>query len=165
MPPKEQSPRRGSTSSRPEGPPSKSTSTHPLITFVNSQDPKSRSAIQRHTAHHSNAQRRDARIQSLRSNRPRLLEWHRRPSAEVDALSVSSPQTSVSSASVSPAPTLRVALSAPSEILRESTHTSISNQELAAALPPRSTSEEQPGLLASDLSDAMVGSRKCDAPS
>lgn len=74
-----------------------------LITFVDSQDPNSRSTIQRHTAHHSNAQRRDARLQSLRStNRPRILRWSRRQSADV--LPVTSPASSHSSSSISPLP-------------------------------------------------------------
>lgn len=74
--PSRQAPRR-STSQPAERP--RGRAARPLITFVDSQDPNSRSAIQRHTAFHSNQQRRDARLQSLRNtSRPRLLEWQRR---------------------------------------------------------------------------------------
>lgn len=118
MPPKDQISRRSSTSgsSLSEGQTRRQPSVRQLITFVDSQDPNSRSAIQRHTAHHSNAQRRNARLQSLRSTRPRLLEWQRRPSAEVDALCVTSPQSSTSSTSLSPAPGLYATLSAPEDV-------------------------------------------------
>lgn len=83
-----------------------SRNTTQLITFVDSQDQNSRSIIQRHTAHHSNAQRRDARLRSLSSNRPRVLEWQRRSSTEVESLFVTSPPSSTNSASASPAPAL-----------------------------------------------------------
>lgn len=120
MPPKETSSRQSSsTSSRSEGQPRRSSTTRQLITFVDSQDPNSRSTIQRHTAHHSNAQRRDARLQSLRSNRPRLLEWQRRPSVEGDTITITSPSSSRSSASISPAPILSTTAAAPSDISPE----------------------------------------------
>ncbi len=54
-----------------------------VIEFIDSQDPNVKSAIQRHTAYHSAAQRREARIQSLRRGRQsRFLEWGRRQGAE-----------------------------------------------------------------------------------
>lgn len=73
-----------------------------VIEFVNSQDPNVRSAIQRHTAYHSAAQRRDARSRLLgRSSQSRYLEWGRRPSrGDADTTTTSS----ASSASISPAP-------------------------------------------------------------
>lgn len=73
-----------------------------LIEFVNSQDPNVRSAIQRHTAYHSAAQRRDARSRLLRrSSQSRYLEWGRRPPrGDADTTTTSS----ASSASISPAP-------------------------------------------------------------
>lgn len=73
------------------------------ITFVDSQDPNSRSTIQRHTAHHSNAQRRQARLEILRRDRPRVLEWTRRANS-ADVLSVTSASSSASSSSISPLP-------------------------------------------------------------
>lgn len=79
-----------------------------MITFVDSQDPRSRSAIQRHTAFHSNAQRRDARLQSLRStSRPRVLEWQRRPQ---DGVMAATSTSASSSSSASPMPATRRAL-------------------------------------------------------
>lgn len=140
MPPKDQSSRRNSSSSRSEGQSQRAAAGRQLITFVDSQDPNSRSAIQRHTAHHSNAQRRDARLRSLRSNRPRLLEWQRRPSAETDALSVTSPHSSTSSTSVSPAPGLRAPLSAPGSISTDLTNApALSPEEITP--PPQSAME------------------------
>lgn len=54
-----------------------------IIEFVDSQDPNVKSAIQRHTAYHSAAQRRDARLRSLRrGSQSRFLEWSRRPVSE-----------------------------------------------------------------------------------
>jgi hypothetical protein len=68
---------RGSGSARrPQGPGN-------IIEFVDSQDPNVKSAIQRHTAYHSAAQRREARLRSLRrGTQPRYLEWGRRPVSE-----------------------------------------------------------------------------------
>ena len=54
-----------------------------VIEFVDSQSPNVKSAIQRHTAYHSAAQRRDARLRSLqRGSQSRYLEWGRRPVSE-----------------------------------------------------------------------------------
>jgi hypothetical protein len=72
------------------------------IEFVDSQAPNVRSAIQRHTAYHSAAQRREARSRRLRqATQPRYLEWSRRqpPDREVAEQSTSSR----SSVSISPA--------------------------------------------------------------
>ena len=67
-----------------------------VIEFVDSQDPNVKSAIQRHTAYHSAAQRRDARLRSLRrGNQSRYLEWGRRPGPEV--MAPASPSSSASS--------------------------------------------------------------------
>ena len=79
--------------------------THPCqnITFVDSQDPNRRSAIQRHTAVHSNAQRRDARLQTLRGrSRPRFLEWQRRDDSIGPLNSPPSSTSSTSKSSISP---------------------------------------------------------------
>lgn len=122
MPPKEQSSRKSTTPSRSERASRRPTTARPSLTFVNSQDPNSRSTIQRHTARHSNAQRRIARLQSLRgsSSRPRLLEWQRRrPSVEGDTISTTSGQSSASSLTISPAPGLRGPASAPGDISSE----------------------------------------------
>lgn len=71
-----------------------------IIEFVNSDDPNVRSTIQRHTAYHSAAQRRDARSRLLRrSSQSRYLEWGRRlPRTDTDTNTTSS----ASSASISP---------------------------------------------------------------
>ncbi|EXJ95980.1 hypothetical protein A1O1_01105 [Capronia coronata CBS 617.96] len=89
--------RRGSGSRRPN-----------LIEFVDSQDPNVRSAIQRHTAYHSAAQRRDARSRLLRrSSQTRYLEWGRRPSQTTEVTPATSSTSSASSVSRSPAPLAR----------------------------------------------------------
>lgn len=76
-----------------------------IIEFINSQDPNVRSAIQRHTAYHSAAQRREARSRLLRrSSQTRYLEWTRRPRTETDFATSSA--SSASSVSMSPAPSL-----------------------------------------------------------
>ena len=75
------------------------------IEFVDSQDPNVRSAIQRHTAYHSAAQRRDARSRLLRrSSQSRYLEWGRRPRLDTDVTTSSA--SSASSVSISPAPSM-----------------------------------------------------------
>ena len=55
-----------------------------VFEFVDSHNPKVKSVIQRHTAYHQAAQRREARLQSLRrgSSQSRYLEWGRRQSPE-----------------------------------------------------------------------------------
>lgn len=71
-----------------------------IIEFVNSDDPNVRSAIQRHTAYHSAAQRRDARSRLLRRpSQNRYLEWGRRPPRPDTETATTS---SASSASISP---------------------------------------------------------------
>lgn len=56
-----------------------------MIQFVDSEDPEIKSTIQRHTAYHSAAQRRDARLQSLRQGaQSRYLEWGRREQGSSD---------------------------------------------------------------------------------
>ncbi|KAJ9605100.1 hypothetical protein H2200_010490 [Cladophialophora chaetospira] len=75
-----------------------------IIEFVDSQDPNVRSAIQRHTAYHSAAQRREARSRLLRrSSQTRYLDWTRRPRTDTDIATSSA--SSASSVSISPAPT------------------------------------------------------------
>lgn len=76
------------------------------IEFVNSQDPNVRSAIQRHTAYHSAAQRRDARTRYLqRPGQSRFLPWGRRPGRGHSEQPTSS-ASSVSSLSISPVPSI-----------------------------------------------------------
>ena len=65
MSPSDSAARRISGSTRADSQSRRNSTTRQLITFVDSQDPNSRSAIQRHTAHHSNAQRRDAWLHPL----------------------------------------------------------------------------------------------------
>ena len=80
-------------------------SRHNLIEFVDNQDPNVRSAIQRHTAYHSAAQRRDARSRLLRrSSQNRYLEWGRRPRLGPNVTTSSA--SSASSVSISPAPSM-----------------------------------------------------------
>lgn len=68
-----------------------------MVAFVDSQDPNARSAIQRHTAYHSAAQRRYLRSRLLRrSSSFRLFEWSRRPSQDARTSSTSSTPTSTS---------------------------------------------------------------------
>lgn len=157
MPPKDQLSRRSSTSgsSRSEGQAQRPPSTRQLITFVDSQDPNSRSAIQRHTAHHSNAQRRNARLQSLRSTRPRLLEWQRRPSAETVALGVTSPQSSTRSTSLSPAAGLHATLSAPGDISTELSNAPASSPERLTP-PSQSLAQSGPSIDVRVLDDATI---------
>ena len=69
-----------------------------IIEFVDSQDPNVKSAIQRHTAYHSAAQRREARLQSLRrGNQLRYLDWGSRQGTE--SAQPMSPESSSSSLS------------------------------------------------------------------
>lgn len=73
-----------------------------IIEFVDSQDPNVKSAIQRHTAYHSAAQRREAKIQSLRrGSQSRYLEWGRRPGPDALTDSRSSSENSLSNVSPS----------------------------------------------------------------
>ncbi|KAI1622486.1 hypothetical protein EDD37DRAFT_651760 [Exophiala viscosa] len=89
--------------SRREGRRSPSTRPPNLVEFVDSQDPNVRSAIQRHTAYHSAAQRRDARSRLLRrSSQSRYLEWGRRPPMLENELTTSSTSSANSSLSISP---------------------------------------------------------------
>ena len=84
------SPRRSRPASRPPSrPSSRASSARPrqgpanIIEFVDSQDPNVKSAIQRHTAYHSAAQRREARMQSLRrGTQSSYLDWGRRQETE-----------------------------------------------------------------------------------
>lgn len=161
MPPKNQVPRRSSANPRLEGQPIRRGTTSQLITFVDSQDPNSRSAIQRHTAHHSNAQRRDARLRSLRSNRPRLLEWQRRLSTDTDAASNTSPQDSTTSTSPSPAPPMRTNLSAPSSISTEVTKADAVDPDRDRATVPPVQQADQPTDDEPFLSDELTNNCKC----
>ena len=99
---RENSPNLGSTSRGSSRGPSRASRHEPrpsranVIEFVDSQDPNVKSAIQRHTAYHSAAQRRDARLRSLRrGNQSRYLEWGRRSGPEV--VPPASPSSSASS--------------------------------------------------------------------
>lgn len=154
MPPREDPASRSNSSSRADQQPLRAATQ--LITFVDSQDPNSRSAIQRHTAHHSNAQRQEARMRSLRINRPRLLQWQRRPSVDTDTLSVTSPQGSTSSASVSPAPGLRAPLSAPGDLLAESRIARPETADSSPTRPRQMLSESQGTVAVSALSDGDI---------
>lgn len=90
---------RGSGGRRPQGPAN-------IIEFVDSQDPNVKSAIQRHTAYHSAAQRREARLRSLRrGNQPRYLEWGRRPVSEPPATSPTTRRHSTSAPRLPESPT------------------------------------------------------------
>ncbi|KAK5273055.1 hypothetical protein LTR99_002448 [Exophiala xenobiotica] len=74
-----------------------------VVEFVDSQDPNVRSAIQRHTAYHSAAQRRETRSRLLRrSSQTRYFEWGRRPPLSTET----STSSTTSSVSMSPAPSI-----------------------------------------------------------
>lgn len=87
--------------------------------FVDSQDPNTKSQIQRHTAHHAAQLRREAaRQRLLRETRtPRLFEWQRRSDAETDSLTTSSsitgslPTSPPTEAPITTAPTTRISVS------------------------------------------------------
>ncbi|KIW42469.1 uncharacterized protein PV06_06017 [Exophiala oligosperma] len=75
-----------------------------VVEFVDSQDPNVRSTIQRHTAYHSAAQRRETRSRLLqRASQTRIFEWGRRPPRLDTETSTSS---ATSSHSISPVPSL-----------------------------------------------------------
>jgi hypothetical protein len=61
--------------------------------FVDSQNPNTKSQIQRHTAHHAIQQRREAARQRLlrETSTPRLFEWQRRSGADNASPATSSP--------------------------------------------------------------------------
>jgi hypothetical protein len=123
-----------------------------LITFVDSQDPNSRSAIQRHTAFHSNAQRRDARLQSLRNtSRPRLLEWQRRSDSEGLPI-VTSQTSSTSSSSISLIPT--------PDVRRVSQRPSPEVSDFQESTPTTSERDHLHGPLQASEQEAMITYRK-----
>jgi hypothetical protein len=102
----EESPTRSSRASR-GTPSSRNQTTGNIIEFVDSQDPNVKSAIQRHTAYHSAAQRREARLQSLRQGgQSRYLEWGRRHGTS--SAPVASSEDSASSSSYSLVPDARL---------------------------------------------------------
>lgn len=75
-----------------------------VVEFVDSQDPNVRSTIQRHTAYHSAAQRRETRSRLLqRASQTRYFEWGRRAPRQDTETSTSS---ATSSHSISPVPSL-----------------------------------------------------------
>ena len=121
-----------------------------IIEFVDSQDPNVRSAIQRHTAYHSAAQRREARSRLLRrSSQTRYLGWTRRTGGDADVATSSA--SSASSVSKSPAPSLP-------ERKEPSSHTSSNERvgvttEQAAAEPATETlSATSQAMISADAS-------------
>jgi hypothetical protein len=112
-----------------------------VIEFVDSQDPNVKSAIQRHTAYHSAAQRRDARLRSLRrGTQPRYLEWGRRPVSEPPT----DPSASSSTTSSSP-----VITRGPQEILSNvhSLDTSEVGRRLRGSAPATSAPQSRHGSI------------------
>lgn len=134
--------RRNSADSRLEGRITGRANVSQLVAFVDTQDPNSRSTIQRHTAHHTNARRRDARLRSLRTSRPRL-EWQRRPSTDTEVASLASSQDSTASTAPPSAPTLRKNVSAPGSISTEVTKGEDTNFEstILLSLPTRPSAD------------------------
>jgi hypothetical protein len=116
--------------------------------FVDSQDPNTKSQIQRHTAQHAVQQRREAaRQRLLRENRtPRVFEWQRRSDAETDSLTTSPSITGSLSAlpptevPVATAPTTRSSIS--SERIREDDLRSSPNEQLSTVTMAYSDVEE-----------------------
>ena len=104
-----------------------------IIEFVDSQDPNVKSAIQRHTAYHSAAQRREQRLRSLRrGSQSRYLEWGRRPVSEPPA---TSPTRGSSSTSAHWTP------------------------ETSTTTPASITATDPPQLLGRSLIESLPGSR------
>ncbi|KIX96125.1 uncharacterized protein Z520_08380 [Fonsecaea multimorphosa CBS 102226] len=102
-----------------------------IIEFVDSQNPNVRSAIQRHTAYHSAAQRREARSRLLRrSSQTRYFEWTRRPRGEADVATSSA--SSASSVSISPAPSTIGRPEVPGRTISDEQETVSSTSEAAA---------------------------------
>ncbi|KIW98891.1 uncharacterized protein Z519_00554 [Cladophialophora bantiana CBS 173.52] len=102
-----------------------------IIEFVDSQNPNVRSAIQRHTAYHSAAQRREARARLLRrSSQTRYFEWTRRPRGDADVAASSA--SSASSVSISPAPSIPGRPDLPSRTTSDEQEAGSSTSEAAA---------------------------------
>src|SRR5271154_5343723 len=115
-----------------------------IIEFIDSQAPNTKSAIQRHTAQHAAAQRREARLQAVREGvRPRNLQWQRRSSPDAPHFRATI-ATSGSSLSPSPASSL---LSGPFPF--DNVSTSDLNDPSGVSVPeslaqPRRSSEHVP---------------------
>jgi hypothetical protein len=121
-----------------------------VIEFVNSEDPNVRSAIQRHTAYHSAAQRREARSRLLRrSSQARYLEWTRRPVTDADFATSSA--SSASPVSISPAASQPERSEQPTRASSRE-RASGSNTEQAAVEPASGTMSPatQAGIFADD---------------
>lgn len=117
-----------------------------IIEFVDSQDPNVRSAIQRHTAYHSAAQRREARSRLLRrSSQTRYLDWTRRPRTEPEIATSSA--SSASSVSISPATSV---------LERSEQPTRATSAERAGG----STAEQGVGEPASESTSSQVGTSR-----
>ncbi|KAH0847967.1 hypothetical protein AYO21_03666 [Fonsecaea monophora] len=102
-----------------------------IIEFVDSQNPNVRSAIQRHTAYHSAAQRREARSRLLRrSSQTRYFEWTRRPRGDAEVATSSA--SSASSVSISPAPSIPGRPEPPSRTTSDEQEAVSSTSEAAA---------------------------------
>ena len=92
--------------------------------FIDSQNPNTKSQIQRHTAHHAVQQRREAARQRLsrESSTPRILEWQRRSNPEG-----TSPPTSTSP-STTPGPRLSDETLQKNDLTSSSSETPVSMQ-------------------------------------
>lgn len=142
-----------------------------VIEFIDSQDPNTKSAIQRHTAYHSAAQRRDARMQLLRrGSQSRYFEWGRRPVAEAPGQgpTIASPQSSTSSLSISPlrSPERLTGVSTPSlnaggQVTPELTTLSHVSSQESTILEPVTTAFEESVI--EDCKSTISPSRKTES--
>jgi hypothetical protein len=128
-----------------------------IIEFVDSQDPNLRSAIQRHTAYHSAAQRRETRSRLLRrSSQARYLEWTRR--SRLNTEMTTSSTSSTSSVSISPAPSMPERSEQPTRASSVERQADWSAEPVAADTASETISPSSQAALPGD--DAVLGSCK-----
>jgi len=110
--------------------------------FIDSQDPNTKSQIQRHTAHHAVQQRREAARKRLlrEGSTPRLLAWQRRLSSETTSSSISF-SNSTNSLPTFP-PTEPSIVTPTDETVMNHNPTSSPSEQQAPAIMPYTDSEE-----------------------
>jgi hypothetical protein len=126
--------------------------------FIDSQDPNSKSQIQRHTAYHAVQQRREAARQRLLGGgpTPRVFQWLRRPDAEDTSTTTSS---SVASSFPAPPPTEPLKAAAPTN------PSSLSGEEIQKH-DLRSSTDQKPSQVTmphNDVEEALL--KYCKLPS
>jgi hypothetical protein len=110
--------------------------------FIDSQDPNTKSQIQRHTACHAAQQRREASRQRLlrEGSTPRLLEWQRRSSPKATSSTISF-SNRTNSLPTSP-PTEPSVATPTDEIVMNHDLTSLPSEQRAPAITSYTDSEE-----------------------